>query len=67
MNCNPISVVGAKARAHPNVCPLGGQAHSMRFAAVVVFVFDPGNLEHPDEARTRVVVTPTTIQAVIRW
>jgi len=35
--------------------------------AALLFLTDPGNVERPDEARARVAVTPTSIQAVIRW
>lgn len=35
--------------------------------SLFVFVIDPGNKERPEQARASVIVSPSAIQAVIRW
>jgi len=56
---------GERAAMFSNVLLFGGGA--LIATGLLVFVLDPGNLERPEDARAQLRVTPTSIQAVVRW
>jgi tetratricopeptide (TPR) repeat protein len=56
---------GERSAMFSNVLLIGGGA--LVATGLLVFVLDPGNLERPDEVRAQLRVTPTSIQAVVRW
>lgn len=56
---------GERSAMFSNVLLIGGGA--LIATSLLVFVLDPGNLERPEEARAQLRITPTSVQAVVRW
>jgi tetratricopeptide (TPR) repeat protein len=56
---------GERAALFGNIGIAAGGAFLV--TAALLLLTDPGNVERPDQARAQVSVTPTSIQAVIRW
>ena len=56
---------GDRAAMFSNVLLIGGGA--LVATGVLVFVLDPGNLERPDQTRAQLRITPSSIEAVVRW
>ncbi len=56
---------GERAALFSNVLLFGGGA--VLATSLLVFVLDPGNVERPEQARAQLRITPTSVQAVVRW
>ena len=56
---------GQRAALFGNVGVAAGGAFLV--TAALLLLTDPGNVERPDQVRTAIAVTPTSIEAVIRW
>ena len=56
---------GEQAALMSNVFLVGGGV--LLATSALVFLIDPGNVERPTQSRAQLRVTPTSIQAVIRW
>lgn len=56
---------GQRAALFSNIFLFGGGA--VLAASAIVFVIDPGNIERPTQSRAELHITPSSIQAVVRW
>jgi tetratricopeptide (TPR) repeat protein len=56
---------GESSALYSNALMIGGGA--LFVTSVLVFILDPGNLERPAEARVQLRITPTSIEAAVRW
>ena len=56
---------GERSALYSNLLLFGGGA--LFATSVLVFIVDPGNVERPAQTRAQLRITPTSIQAVVRW
>jgi hypothetical protein len=63
--CRDDRESGEQAALFGNIGVAAGGAFLV--TAALLLITDPGNVERPDDARVRVSVTPTSIDAVVRW